>query len=134
MHADDNDAEFPAHDCGERFRAAQQQFFMRARIDQDRVLVSDGGGMNDDLGCARVFRAVLAAKLQTELLQSIGFERSDFIGTTYLVTELEQKRRDPAHPAARDADKMNAVPFLREQFLQIGFRRARHEWCIFPSP
>ena len=83
----------------------------------------------------RIFGAMFAVKVQTEQLQPIRLERSDFIRTAHFMPELEQKRGDPAHAAAGDADEMHAMPLLRQNFLQISLRCAGHDWIgyIFPS-
>ena len=88
-----------------------------------------------DVGCVRIFGAMFAVKAQAEPLQPIRLQRSDFIRAAHFMPELEQKRGDPAHPAAGHADEMHPMPLLRQNFLQISLRGAGHDRIgyIFPS-
>src|SRR3954471_24601391 len=79
---------------------------------------------------------MFAMKFQAKALQPIGLETSDFIGATDFVSKLKQERSDSTHAASGDANEMNPVPFLRENFLQVGLRCVRHGRieCTFPLP
>ena len=70
---------------------------------------------------------------QSESLQAIGFQRAHTIRAADLVSELEQERGNSAHPAPGDADQMNAMPLLRQAFLQVNFGRERHGICVYLS-
>ena len=77
---------------------------------------------------------MLRVKAQSEPLQTIDFERADLVRAAHLVPELEQKRGDPAHPAAGYTDQMNPVPLARQEFWQIDFRGERHDCdCVYLS-
>ncbi len=66
---------------------------------------------------------MLREKLQTQSLQTFHFQRNRFVRSAHLVSELEQKRGDAAHPAAGHADKMNAVMLTREKSRQTELSR-----------
>ena len=72
---------------------------------------------------------------QAELREPLGFERARLVRAAHIVPELEQERGDSAHPAPGNADQMDRVPLLGEEFLEIEFRRRRRHGadCIFPS-
>src|SRR6266403_3620105 len=76
---------------------------------------------------------MLRVKIQTEPLQAIGLLRADFIRTTDVVPELEQKRGQPAHPAPGYADEMNFAPRPRKRAGKIDIKRCGHGSYISPS-
>ena len=62
-------------------------------------------------------------KAQAEPLQAIDFERADLVRAAHFVSELEQERRNAAHPAPGHADQMNPVPLAREELLADRLQR-----------
>src|SRR2546422_11300440 len=61
---------------------------------------------------------MLLEKLQTQSLQTFHFHRNRFVRSAHLMSELEQKRGDAAHPAAGHADQMNAMMLARKKSRQ----------------
>ncbi len=135
VHAGDDDSTFARHDCGQRFRAADERFPSSTRAGEDRIVVPDRGRENHQLGIVRIARAVWRMETQPEPLQSVRFERAHFVGAAHVVPQFEEERGDPAHPASRDPDQVNPVALAREQCLQIDLRGERHDSVayIFPS-
>src|SRR5256714_13827285 len=61
---------------------------------------------------------MLREELQTQSLQTFHFHRNRFVRSAHLMSELEQKRGDAAHPAAGHADQMNAMMLARKKSRQ----------------
>ena len=76
---------------------------------------------------------MLCVEAQTEPLEAISFKRSHAIRAADVVPQLKQERGNPAHSASGHADQMNAMPLLREAFLQVSFGRERHGVCVYLS-
>ena len=133
MHARDDDAAFAEHDGGERFGATNRRRAANPCLGTNRIVLADRGRVDNQFGIVRVFSAMLQMKAETEALQPLGFYGQRFIGSAHRVAKLEQQRRDAAHPAAGDADQMHAMPFLRQEFLQIEIRRGHRVMYIAPS-
>ena len=73
---------------------------------------------------------MLMIKFQAKPFQAVRFQRIQFVRAADVVAELEKQPGNSAHPAARNADEMNGVPFLRQEFCKIDF--LRHD-CVYFS-
>src|SRR5438105_15166881 len=109
VHAADDDAAFPLHDGGERFRPPRRSRFRLARANENWIVGPDRRGIDDQLGIGRVLRAMLLEKLQTESPHTFYFHRNRFVRSAHLMSKLDQERGNTAHPAAGPADQMNAT-------------------------
>src|SRR2546421_6111714 len=76
-----------------------------------------------------IFRAMLLIKFQTQAPQPVRFERIQFVRATHVVAKLQEKAGDSAHAAACDADQVNGVSFLRQEFCKIDI--LRHDSVYF---
>src|SRR5438477_2323782 len=126
VHARDNDSAFVPHDGSESLGPSHRPLGGTAGCDQDGVVLLNGRGENDQLGLLRVFCAMLVIKFQTESLQAFHLERNGLVRPAHPVTKLEQERGNATHPAAGNADQVNAVVFAREKSRQIEFSLRRH--------
>jgi hypothetical protein len=88
VHPGDDDPTFATHDRSQRFRAPNRRNVPDSRIDQDRVVILDRGGKNNQLRVARILGTVGREKAKPELRQSFGLEGAGLIGATNVVSEL----------------------------------------------
>src|SRR5213593_3972652 len=79
VHSGDNDAALRAHDCSQSLRTAHDRLTRSAPAYENRIVVFNGGGKNNQLGGISLFRAMLLIKVQTEALQSICFHGGDLV-------------------------------------------------------
>ena len=129
MHARDDDPAFAEHDRGERFRAANGGSLADARVCQDRVVLLDRGGKNDQIRHRRrLLPDAGEKKRRPSCCEPIRLEGARLVRSTHFMPELEKERGDSAHPAAGDADQMDRVPLLGEEFLKVDLRRRRVIW------
>ncbi len=135
VHPRDDDAALSEHNGSERFGPPHRRHSARTGIGQDRIVLFDRGGINDQLGIGRILRAMWRESAEPELGEAFGLERARLVGTAHIVPELEEQSCDPAHPAPGHADQVNGVVFLGEEPLQVEIRRRqRHaDDCTFPS-
>src|SRR4030095_7903363 len=67
MHARDDDSAFAEHDCGEGFSAANRGNLARTRVRQNRVVLLNRGGKNDQLDAAGVLCPMRGGEAQSKL-------------------------------------------------------------------
>ncbi len=135
MHARDHDPAFARHDRRQRLGPADKLPIRFTRAHEDRILLLDRRRKDHHFGSVRIFRSMLRVETKTQPLQAVGFKRADLVGAAHFMPELEQERRDAAHPAPRHSHQVNPVMLARQELLQIDFRGERHDWVayIFPS-
>src|SRR5947209_6729317 len=68
----------------------------------------------------------MVEKFQTESLQAFHLERDRLVRATDVMAKFEQKRGNPAHPAAGHSDQVNAVMLACEKSRQIKISRRCH--------
>ena len=134
VHPRDDDPALAEHDRGERFGAADGGNFAGPRVRQDRVVFLDRRRKNNQLGAFSVFRPMRRREAKSELREPLRLERARFVGAAHVVPEFEEKRSDSTHSAAGDADQMDRVPFLGEEFWEIEVRRRRRHVADRISP
>ena len=104
MHARDDDSAFAKHDRGEGLSAANCGNLADTRVCQDRVVLLDRGGKNDQVGIVGVLCPMRGEEAQAKLREPLRLEGARLVGSAHIMPELEKERGDSAHPAAGDAD------------------------------
>src|SRR4029453_147450 len=107
MHSGDHDAALSLHDCSDGFRAAEQRFSATARGQENRVVVLNRGGKNNEVRNVRMLAEMLLIEAQPKSLQSLGLCRCNLIRAAQCVSQLDEKPGETAHTAARYTDEMN---------------------------
>ena len=111
MHPGDHNAALGFHDCGDRFRAAEQRFSGTSCSHENWILVFYRGRKNNDLGRVRVLRQMLFVKSKAKSLKSIGLCGRNFVRAANRVPQFDQETRKSAHTTSRNTDKVNSMLF-----------------------